>query len=139
MSQIDLLRSNYSSIQQITDQYLNSGVSKPADAADISFKELLENKLRQGIYETPGSESLKFSKHALNRLSDREIELSDEIKGRLLDGVDKAKGKGIQDSLVIVDSLSFIVNVPNRTVVTAMDNEANEENIFTNIDGAVIA
>ncbi len=139
MSQIDVLRSNYSSIEQITDKYLSKGINKTDTSSDISFKELLENKLRQGVYETPGGETLKFSKHALNRLSDRDIDLSDEVKNRLLDGVDKAKGKGIKDSLVIVDSMSFIVNVPNRTVVTAMDNETNEENIFTNIDGAVIA
>ena len=50
----------------------------------------------------------------------------------------KAKEKGINESLVIVDELAFIVNVPNNTVITAINqNEANE-NVFTNIDGAVI-
>jgi flagellar operon protein len=39
---------------------------------------------------------------------------------------------------VIVDSLAFIVNVPNQTVVTAMDQSESIDNIFTNIDGAVI-
>ena len=39
---------------------------------------------------------------------------------------------------MIVDQLAFIVNIPNRTVVTAMDQAETEENIFTNIDGAVI-
>ena len=38
-----------------------------------------------------------------------------------------------------VDSLAFIVNVPSRTVVTAMDQNESENNVFTNIDGAVIA
>ena len=47
--------------------------------------------------------------------------------------------KGIQESLVMVDSLAFIVNVPNKTVVTAMDQGETEKNVFTNIDGAVIA
>ncbi|MDE5893818.1 MAG: flagellar protein, partial [Acetatifactor sp.] len=41
-------------------------------------------------------------------------------------------------SLVIVDELAFIVNVPNSTVVTAMDSKDAVNNIFTNIDGAVI-
>ena len=53
-------------------------------------------------------------------------------------GVQLADEKGIKDSLVMVDSLAFIVNVPNQTVVTAMDQTESEENIFTNIDGAVI-
>jgi flagellar operon protein len=52
--------------------------------------------------------------------------------------VDQAKNKGINESLVLVDSLAFIVNVPNRTVVTAMDQTETQSNIFTNIDGAVI-
>ena len=43
-----------------------------------------------------------------------------------------------RESLVIVDSLAFIVNVPNRTVVTAMDRTESDDNIYTNIDGAVI-
>ena len=58
--------------------------------------------------------------------------------GRLSDGTQKAGAKGIKESLVIVDQLAFIVNIPNRTVVTAMDQAETEENIFTNIDGAVI-
>lgn len=39
---------------------------------------------------------------------------------------------------MIVDSLAFIVNVPNKTVVTAMNQNESDENIYTNIDGAVI-
>ena len=50
----------------------------------------------------------------------------------------KASEKGIRESLVIVDSLAFIVNVPNKTVVTAMDRTESDDNIYTNIDGAVI-
>ena len=36
------------------------------------------------------------------------------------------------------NSYSFIVNVPNKTVVTAMDQTESEDNVYTNIDGAVI-
>ena len=56
---------------------------------------------------------------------------------RLEDGTMRASMKGIKDSLVIVDDMAFIVNVPNQTVVTAMDSKNTAENIFTNIDGAV--
>lgn len=38
----------------------------------------------------------------------------------------------------MVDSLAFIVSVPNQTVITAMDQTEADENVFTNIDGAVI-
>jgi flagellar operon protein len=72
------------------------------------------------------------------RLSDRNISLSEEQSERLENGVHRASEKGIKESLVLMDSLAFIVNVPNRTVVTAMDQNESDENIFTNIDGAVI-
>ena len=64
--------------------------------------------------------------------------MSDDQSRRLESGVEKAGEKGIQESLVMVDSLAFIVNIPNKTVVTAMDQAESENNIFTNIDGAVI-
>ena len=57
---------------------------------------------------------------------------------RLNGGTQKAGAKGIRESLVIVDQFAFIVNVPNHTVVTAMDQTEADENVFTNIDGAVI-
>ena len=68
----------------------------------------------------------------------RGIDLTDGQLERLEDGARKAEQKGIRDSLVIVDELAFIVNVPNSTVVTAMDSKDAVTNVFTNIDGAVI-
>ena len=58
---------------------------------------------------------------------------------RLEDGMHRAGEKGIKDSLVIMDQLAFIVNVPSNTVITAMDKNSSDDNVFTNIDGAVIA
>lgn len=81
---------------------------------------------------------MRFSKHAANRLSDRKIELTDEQLERLNDGTKKAGQKGIRDSLVLVDQLAFIVNTKSNTVITAMDQTEADENIYTNIDGAVI-
>ena len=72
------------------------------------------------------------------RLEERNISLTEEQNARLEDGVAKAGEKGIKESLVMMDSLAFIVNVPNKTVVTAMDQVETQNNIFTNIDGAVI-
>ena len=72
------------------------------------------------------------------RLQSRNIELSSEQKERLETGAEKAEAKGMKESLVIVDSYSFIVNVPGKVVVTAMDQRESQENVYTNIDGAVI-
>ena len=72
------------------------------------------------------------------RLKQRDITLTDVQLSRLNEGTQKAGLKGIRESLVIMDDLAFIVNTKSKTVVTAMDQNNSEDNIFTNIDGAVI-
>jgi flagellar operon protein len=134
---MDIQKQSFLSIEQLTDRYLNqpSKTDTGNSQQGVSFKEVLEQKTSQ---ETGQTGELKFSKHASGRLNDRGIELSDEQMERLNDGVRKAGQKGIKDSLVIVDELAFIVNVPNNTVVTAMDSTETQDNVFTNINGAVI-
>jgi flagellar operon protein len=85
------------------------------------------------------SGSLQFSKHALARVERRGIELSQETLQRLSNGVGRAAGKGARDSLVLVDGTAFVVSVRNSTVITAVDSEHMKDNVFTNIDSAVIA
>lgn len=129
------IENQFTSIQQVTDRYLNANSSSAAKGtSDVSFEKILKRK--QDVSE---AFELKFSKHAAMRLEDRNINLSRKQSERLEAGVQKASEKGIQESLVMVDSLAFIVNVPNKTVVTAMDQGETEKNVFTNIDGAVIA
>ena len=119
----------FSSIEQLTDQYLNKQKTNNTSQSDVSFEDIL--KLKQ-------ESQLKFSKHAATRLDQRNINLSDDQSLRLQKGVSAAEDKGVNESLVLVDDLAFIVNVPNRTVVTAMDKTETNSNVFTNIDGAVI-
>ena len=97
----------------------------------FSFQKVLQSRVR-------ADDNLRFSKHASARLEQRGIDLTDGQLERLMDGTRRAGQKGIRDSLVIVDELAFIVNIPNSTVVTAMDSKDAVENIFTNIDGPVI-
>lgn len=119
----------FSSIEQLTDQYLSKNKSKSSSKDGLSFEEVLKQKQQTG---------LKFSKHASARLDQRNINLSKDQSLRLEKGVSAAEDKGVNESLVLVDDLAFIVNVPNRTVVTAMDQAETDSNVFTNIDGAVI-
>lgn len=79
-----------------------------------------------------------FSRHALERLRRRGIDLSEQHLARLGDGVDRAAGKGSRASVVFVDGTAFVVAVPKRTVLTAVDPEHMREQVFTNIDSAVI-
>ena len=81
---------------------------------------------------------VKFSAHAMQRLADRKISLTPETMGKLKDAVDKASLKGIDDTLILTPEAALIVNVKNRTVITALDRNAASGNVFTNIDGAVI-
>lgn len=82
------------------------------------------------------ADQVKFSKHAAKRLEMRNISISDEQKARLSDAADQAMEKGMTESLVMVDNLAFILNVRNKTIITAVNNTANA--VFTNIDGAII-
>lgn len=81
---------------------------------------------------------VKFSKHAELRLQSRNINLSSKQMERIKDGVSRAEEKGVKDSLILVDNLALVVNIKNRTVVTAASTNDLKENVFTNIDGAVI-
>ena len=128
---MDIQKNSFLSIDQLANQYLNNSrkTVKAAQENLVSFQEILQSK---------SNEQLKFSKHASMRLENRKINLSKEQSERLESGVQKASEKGIRESLVSVDSLPFIVNVPNKTVVTAMDRTESDDNIYTNIDGAVI-
>lgn len=93
-----------------------------------SFEDVLRGEL----------DRLKFSHHAQTRLESRNIQLSGNDVKQLADAVDRASQKGSQDSLVIMKNVAYIVNVKNRTVVTAVDGDNLNENVFTNIDSAVL-
>lgn len=108
----------------------SSKTENSQSASDVSFQDIFQKKQEQAV------ENLKFSKHANARLTSRNINLSAEQMVRLEQGTTKAREKGIQESLVMVDDLAFIVNVKNNTVITAVNDMT--DSIFTNIDGAVI-
>ncbi|HBA68682.1 MAG TPA: flagellar protein [Lachnospiraceae bacterium] len=125
------------SIEQLQAKYFTQSKqgSKNTDiGGSLSFQDVL-NKTAESAEKAAG---VRFSKHAANRLAERNIELTDNQMERLQEGTMKAGAKGINDSLVLVDQLAFIVNIPNHTVVTAMNQTEADESIFTNIDGAVI-
>jgi flagellar operon protein len=111
----------------------DAGARKPAPvgAPSQSFADALS--------QADQSQQLQFSKHALARVQRRGIELDSSTLGRLSQGVQRAASKGSRDSLVLVDGTAFVVSVSNRTVITAVGSEHMKDNVFTNIDSAVIA
>ena len=130
------INQTFLSSAQIMDRYITTG--KVNQSQETSKANSFQDALLEAM-DSSRETTLKFSKHASNRLADRNIELTKEQMDRLTQGTNKAGSKGIKDSLVMVDHLAFIVNIPKNTVITAMDQSQADENIFTNIDGAVIA
>ncbi len=84
------------------------------------------------------SERLRFSAHAQSRLASRGVGLSSEDIARLEDAVAKAERKGARDAFVMLRDMVFIVSIKNRTVITALKADQAHENVFTNIDAAVL-
>lgn len=81
---------------------------------------------------------VSFSKHAVKRVAQHNIELTDDSISRLNEGVKIASEKKLEEPLILVGSMAFLVNVPNNTVITAIDSSDMKGNVFTNIDGTVI-
>lgn len=86
-----------------------------------------------------GNGGVQFSKHALERVQRRGIDANPATMRRLSHGVDLAAGKNARNAVVMVDDTAFVVAVPNRTVVTAIDAAHMRQHVFTNIDSAVVA
>ncbi len=95
----------------------------------VGFKAILEKEILGG---------LKFSKHAQERLLKRDIKLSEDDINKISEAVGKAQTKGAKESLVLMGDLALVVSIKNRTVITAVDGSSLRDNIFTNIDSAII-
>jgi len=96
----------------------------------INFGDLLTEKVIP--------QEVKFSAHAENRIKSRGIELDKELKQKINNAVRNVASKGGRDALIFTEKSAFIVNVPSRTVITAIDGGSFKENVFTNIDSAAI-
>jgi len=96
-----------------------------------SFQDILNSK----VNEQP---KLKFSAHAVKRMSERDMQPTQVELERLKEGFEKAREKGAQSSLILVDEMAYVVSVKNQTVITALDKDAAQGNVFSNIDSVAI-
>lgn len=96
-----------------------------------SFQSILNGKLQQ-------ESGITFSKHAVARAEERNIDLSESSIARLQEGVRLAEEKGLNDTLILVDKTAFIVNIKNSKVITTVSHDDLKGNVFTNIDGTVV-
>jgi flagellar operon protein len=127
------------------------GASQPAKdkAVKGEFDQVFEQEIGKAAPTKPATTGLstdlgqirnplKFSAHASQRLQERKINMDQKMMQKMNEAIDKAEAKGLDDALVLSNDAAFIVNVKNRTVVTAMDRGSLNGNVFTNIDGAVM-
>ncbi len=108
---------------------INNRVNQ-ARGTGVNFGDLIRERVQP--------QELKFSAHAENRLKSRGIEITPELKQNLNQAVSNVAAKGGKDTAIFAGDTAFIVNVQNRTVVTAMDRESMKNNVITNIDSATI-
>ena len=132
----------------MTDPRHNAALVPPGAVGPVSpAQPPVRPPARPGALEGPAfadvlrqkTQAVQFSKHALQRVERRGIELDGPTMQRLEGGLERAAGKGARDAVVFIDGTAFVASVKNRTVITAVDSEHMREHVFTNIDSAVIA
>ena len=106
--------------------------SRPQEKTkDNAFKELLEQRLKE-------ESQVSFSKHAMERVVERGVDVSSEKLDRLNQGVRMADEKGLREPLILLGTTAFVVNVKNNKVVTVVNEDSLKGTVFTNIDGTVM-
>ena len=96
-----------------------------------NFNDILNQKIAE-------QQKLKFSAHAAKRMDQRGMHLSPMELERLNEGFEKAREKGAESSLILVDEMAYVVSVKNHTVITAIDKNAAQGSVFSNIDSVAI-
>ena len=119
---------NAQTLQRQRAAALVAGGQKPAQGG---FDSILKRELKK-------DQGVQFSKHATLRVQERGIAVTENVMHDLNQAVQKAKEKGAKDVVVIGQNGAFIVNIPHNIVVTTMSKAEMQENIFTNIDSAVL-
>lgn len=117
-------------LRQTPQQDPSSSPDGPTDADDASFADHLEAAQDQ-------TEDIDLSGHAKQRIAQRNISLNTTQRQELADAMDQLDDKGAQDAAVLREDAAFVVNVPNRTVVTALDQTEMKQRVFTQIDSAM--
>ncbi|AYD40679.1 flagellar biosynthesis protein [Clostridium fermenticellae] len=96
-----------------------------------SFDEILNKKVRE-------KDGFVISNHAALRLRERNINFNESDMKSINEGINKAEAKGCKQALILYKDTALVTSIKNRTIITAVNSKDNGENVFTNIDSAVI-
>lgn len=109
-----------------------------ASTQKIASKKVVQNKPFAQLLDNVINKDVKFSKHAIERLESRNIKLNDKEMIKIKEALNKANKKGIKETLILMNNKAFVASVKNKTIITVATDEQLKDNVFTNIDGAVI-
>jgi len=115
--------------QLYSTQKIKETIKQPVNSSTI-FSTMLNEQIEKNY--------IKLSMHAKERLEERNLSLSVENIEQLNRAVELAEKKGAKDSLILLNDLAFIVNIKNKTIITAIDKENMNDHVFTQIDSAII-
>jgi flagellar operon protein len=127
---------NVSSLPSDVQKAEKSNALKQGEKSE--FKGLIEKELLQPqVSKKDVGAEVNVSSHAMKRLQERNIELDGNEYMKLKEAVSKLRAKGGHDSLVITNKAAYVVDVDKNTVVTAVDKNNMNENVFTKIDSTI--
>ncbi|TCO79944.1 TIGR02530 family flagellar biosynthesis protein [Marinisporobacter balticus] len=109
-----------------------------ATTQKITSKKVVQNKSFAQLLDHVVNKDVKFSKHAIERLASRNIKLDNKEIFKIKEALNKANQKGIKETLILMNNKAFVASVQNKTIITVATDEQLKDNVFTNIDGAVI-
>lgn len=132
---VNQIKSGNISSKSINERQLSEKLNY--SSRNNAFEQILRQQLGEVDKGSKISE-LKFSKHAEQRVNQRGIQVTENLMDDLNTAVEKARQKGVKDLAVIGKNGAFIINVTNNIVVTTISEQEMKNNIFTNIDSAVI-
>lgn len=112
---------------------------KETDAAESKkeFASVLQESKKAESKKVWPDEGVRLSKHAIERLKERDIELGGDEFMKIKSAIEKIRGKGGRDSLIVAKDSAYIVDIAKNTIVTAMDVKGMKDNVFTKIDSTV--
>ena len=116
-------------VRAVPDQGRSQPVQKQGQSEQVDFDALLQEAKDKRV---------QFSKHAAKRIADRSIEMSKDDLALLSDGINRASAKGSKESLLLMGGNAFVVNVKDRKIITAVNEDGMKEKTFTNIDSAIL-
>ncbi len=117
-------------INNINVNGLSKSIQKDQISTKVKFSEVLENAKNEM--------EVKLSVHAQERLKQQNINISPKDFDRINDAANLAEKKGAKESLMLLDNIALVVNIKNRTIITAIDKTRQKDKVFTNIDSTII-